>query len=74
MNFNKKLKIISIFAAFLLLSSCMPKQTVSNIEHAQQEQTLSLTFAGDIMAHKVNFSMSDYSLIYADIKNVLQSD
>lgn len=37
-------------------------------------ETLTLTFAGDIMAHTPNFSMSDYSLIYKDIEQILKND
>lgn len=37
-------------------------------------QTLKLTFAGDIMAHNVNYRMVDYNLIYADIKEILYAD
>jgi poly-gamma-glutamate synthesis protein (capsule biosynthesis protein) len=33
--------------------------------------TLVLTFAGDLMAHSVNFSMGDYSDIYRDIKPIV---
>lgn len=38
------------------------------------QQELLLTFAGDIMAHTVNFTMNNYSLIYEDISNILLSD
>lgn len=36
--------------------------------------SLSLTFAGDIMAHEQNFNTSDYSLIYKDIEEILKND
>lgn len=35
---------------------------------------LVLTFGGDIMAHTPNFSMADYSMIYADIEEIIQND
>ena len=35
---------------------------------------LVLTFAGDLMAHTVNFNMKDYALIYKDIEKILHSD
>ncbi len=35
---------------------------------------LVLTFGGDIMAHTPNFRMADYSMIYADIEEIIQND
>ncbi|MDR1785800.1 MAG: CapA family protein [Spirochaetaceae bacterium] len=35
---------------------------------------LRLTFAGDLMAHEVNVSMDDFSLIYRDIEAIIQND
>lgn len=35
---------------------------------------LVLTFGGDIMAHTPNFSMDDYSMIYADIEEIIKND
>ena len=35
---------------------------------------LVLTFGGDIMAHTPNFKMADYSMIYADIEEIIQND
>lgn len=35
---------------------------------------LTLTFAGDIMAHTLNFKMADYSLIYEDIEDIILND
>jgi len=35
---------------------------------------LVLTFAGDIMAHTVNFMMDDYRRIYEDLRSVLTAD
>jgi poly-gamma-glutamate synthesis protein (capsule biosynthesis protein) len=43
-------------------------------QHAQQFDVLRLTFAGDIMAHTVNYNMKDYSLIYKDIESILKND
>ncbi len=39
-----------------------------------QTAPLVLTFAGDIMAHDVNFNMRDYGMIYRDIRKILHSD
>lgn len=38
------------------------------------KQSLLLTFAGDLMAHTVNFSMKNYDLIYTDIEQILHDD
>ena len=35
---------------------------------------LVLTFAGDLMAHSVNFNMKMYDLIYTDIQKILHND
>ena len=35
---------------------------------------LVLTFAGDLMAHTVNFNMNEYDLIYKDVEKILHSD
>lgn len=35
---------------------------------------LLMTFAGDIMAHSVNFTMADYNRIYSDVSSLLHSD
>ncbi len=35
---------------------------------------LTLTFAGDIMAHTPNFRMKNYRLIYADIESIIKND
>jgi len=35
---------------------------------------LTLTFAGDIMAHRCNYSMAEYDRIYDDLREFLQSD
>ena len=35
---------------------------------------LILSFTGDMMAHVINYSMDDYSLIYRDIEKIMQND
>lgn len=37
------------------------------------EKTISLLFAGDIMAHSVNFNMKDYNKIWTDVKDVISA-
>lgn len=36
--------------------------------------SITFTFSGDIMAHDINFNMKDYSLIYKDVKEILDND
>ncbi len=43
-------------------------------QNPPRQNPLLLTFAGDIMAHNVNYEMKDYSLIYDDVRELLQSD
>jgi len=38
------------------------------------EKTLTLTFAGDLMAHRVNFAMDDFKDIYQGVAPILQGD
>ena len=38
------------------------------------QKSLNLTFAGDIMAHNVNFNMKNYDIIYDDVRELLQAD
>lgn len=35
---------------------------------------ITLSFTGDMMAHVINYSMSDYSMIYRDISDIMLSD
>lgn len=37
-------------------------------------QKITITFAGDVMAHDTNYKMSDYNKIYADIGDILLFD
>lgn len=37
-------------------------------------QTITLTFAGDIMAHDTNYKMADYNKIYTDLEDILLMD
>ena len=48
-------------------------QSTENIRFKEppKQEPLRLCFAGDIMAHNVNFRMKDYSLIYRDISPFL---
>lgn len=41
---------------------------------APPEPFLNLTFAGDIMAHRCNYQMPDYSMIYEDLEAFLSAD
>ncbi len=74
-----RLKVILSAAAALLLSGCAtaPEKTERRPAPAAEpaEERLTLLFAGDVMAHRPNFAMSDYSKIWADIRDLAgQSD
>lgn len=49
------------------------EEVAQQIEKSQVKK-LTLTFAGDIMAHTPNFKMKDYSLIYKDIEEIILND
>lgn len=56
----------------VLLASCAstPEKTE---ELNPPENTITLLFAGDIMAHNVNYRMPDYSLIWEGVKDEISS-
>ena len=60
-----KIVAISIFSSFFLLYSCK-----SIPVEEEKEQTISLVFAGDIMAHKENFRMKNFDKIWEDIRPI----
>ncbi len=73
------------FVLFFLITSCTTSvQHHENQENVMQlrpsnsnaprQNPLMLTFAGDIMAHTVNFRMADYNLIYEDVAPLLHAD
>lgn len=62
----KKFVFFSFIVSSLLLYSC---QTTNKVEDEQiKTESISLLFAGDIMAHKPNYNMKDYSKIWKEIK------
>lgn len=54
-----------------------PSLPIENIDQKNDvlndEKTISLLFAGDIMAHSVNFNMKDYNKIWKDVKDVISA-
>lgn len=68
-------KIIFIFSCFVLFAcKTTEKNQGSNLEEPSlDEEKLTLLFAGDIMAHRENFSMKDFSLIWKDVKPEIQN-
>ncbi len=49
-------------------------KNLHSIENTSSIPALQLTFAGDLMAHAVNFNMSAYDLIYTDVEKILHND
>lgn len=62
-----------------LLATCRTAPVRDNAAPAKQKQRepfqerLTLLFAGDIMAHKPNYNMSDYSSIWSDVAPLVSS-
>ncbi len=56
--------VSAIFLALLFFSCQTTKQEIPS----EKEKILKLVFAGDVMAHTQNFQMSDFSLIWDDIR------
>jgi poly-gamma-glutamate capsule biosynthesis protein CapA/YwtB (metallophosphatase superfamily) len=46
----------------------------SALSPAQNENRVTLSFVGDIMAHRVNYIVKDYSVINKNVKDILLSD
>lgn len=55
----------AITAAVFILFSC---KSLPEAEKTEEPERLTLLFAGDIMAHRPNYSMKNYSKIWKDIK------
>ncbi|MBO6219210.1 MAG: CapA family protein [Treponema sp.] len=68
-----KRRFFQIFAiiSFALLSSCGTTNYLSKNENS--ENTLSLIFAGDIMAHTPNYKNTDYARIWRDVAPLVSS-
>ena len=49
-------------------------KNLHSIENTSSIPALQLNFAGDLMAHAVNFNMSAYDLIYTDVEKILHND
>ena len=52
----------------------IPEEESNQNAYKKQQQPLLLTFAGDLMAHTVNFNMKQYDLIYVDVEKILHND
>jgi len=77
---------LAFFIIPILLSCCIiadslqtgsqdvKSDTLYRSEGSSSAPSLVLTFAGDLMAHTVNFNMQDYDLIYTDIEQILHTD
>lgn len=55
----------AIIATVFFLFSC---KSLPETEKTEEPERLTLLFAGDIMAHRANYSMKNYSKIWKDIK------
>lgn len=84
---NKAFKGAFLFLATTLFLSCVtapkapkdegplpPKEKVVETPKPKKlTKTLTLLFAGDVMAHRPNYSMRDYSLIWRDVAPLIKS-
>lgn len=87
LNVKKIFKIFSCFLIFTLFScasTSIEKDNVSETTASDNDEkstqnakinrdTITLLFAGDIMAHSVNYKMSSYDKIWKDIKSVTEN-
>lgn len=71
----KKIKIAFIYTILIFFIGCSTTSKLSEQKSDVVEPNkteLSLIFAGDIMAHRPNFSMKDYSKIWKDVKDIIK--
>ncbi len=82
---NYHILLISLFASILFFScgttrvepaQVIDEPEISESDLIQAEEiddgTISLLFAGDIMAHSVNYVISDYPKIWRDVKYIIE--
>lgn len=70
----KVFKITFLFFVSVILFSCnSTRQEHAEINAPPEDETLSLVFCGDVMAHTQNFRMKDYSQIWEGIKEITQN-
>ena len=51
-----------------------PVKIIQTYKNPPRQEALHLTFAGDIMAHNVNYNMKNYDIIYDDVREILYND
>lgn len=78
MIFKSALRTIYFFSIILFITSCSSTKTESVIVEEKPNVTyssssLSLLFAGDIMAHKNNYSVGNFDKIWEDILHISKS-
>jgi hypothetical protein len=70
----KKIFYTFLFLIFFILTSCKSTSVITQKNSSKnQTNSISLIFAGDIMAHTPNFSMKNYDKIWDNIKIDIQS-
>lgn len=72
----KKNRILIIFLIIFLFVSCQSTKTESNGNEkpsAPSRNTMTLLFAGDVMAHNVNYNMKDYEIIWDGVREDISS-
>lgn len=74
MQFCKKITFLFVSIIILIISGCASttKQEKVISEKADESETITLLFAGDIMAHTQNYQVSDYKKIWADITDIIE--
>lgn len=69
-------KLFLFFIFFPLITvPAHPAETVDTpLAGNPEKKTIVLSFTGDMMAHIINYSMPDYSMIYRDIEKIIKND
>ncbi|MBI9103644.1 MAG: CapA family protein [Spirochaetales bacterium] len=72
--------LIGIFLIFIIPGALLSAQNSHDLSSSGinasdiQKEELILTFTGDLMAHSINYRMTDYSDIYARVKDIFLKD
>lgn len=72
-GFFRAILIAGIFLIFPFMVSAVDVEECHDCVPTEKDK-LVLSFTGDMMAHIINYSMDDYSLIYQDIERIMQND
>lgn len=74
MLLHKRFTFLSLFLFSIFIFSCESTKKLENAAYkSNSKNELTVVFAGDIMAHKPNYAMKNYSIIWDDIRQITEN-